>query len=770
MLLCPDLFRVSLGFRSWADAIYRDLNNGFAFPHREGSVTLNFTGRGLQGLDDESWGIDNVTIVLTGVPPGPPTFRSPPGDFSTLVINDDGTFVRTLKGGTRINFGAGGLQTGVVDRNGNTTTYAYDVKGRLIAITDPVGLVTALKYSAGRLESITDPVGRTTMFDHDASGNLLRITDPDESSRTFAYDSPHRLTTETSKRGFVNTHTYNFAGRNVLVTRPDGTTREVSPSETFGLMDIASDLGAQENPGPVVRSEDVFATFTDGNGNVTTYKTNAFGSANEVIDPLGRRTVFTRDTNGDSTRYVDPGLVNTVLTYDGFGNMVRIVEAEGTPIEQVSIFEYDPILHRVTRAVDPKGEADIFEYDDRGNMIRSIDPMGGQQTFTYDKRGLLLSQTDENGNRSLYAYDSNGNLKTITDAAGNVTAANQAVGSAEERTFSYSYESLNRVVKTVDGTGAVYEYRYDADGNNLEVETPTGQVLARSYDEMGRLVSILNPARGETRGFTYDAAGNLLETVDGLGAVSRFTYDEADQLVKATDPGDGELQFTYDPNGNQVAIQDAKGRTTTWAYDSLNRLVQRVSPGQHSTSYKYDSMDNLVQQVNPNGSTITFSYDELSRVTKLNDVTFTYDAGGNILEVKETDSHLSFAYDALDRVAEAKTLDTQGAAVTTLTYTHDALGHRRQMADSEGGVTSYGYDAQGQLIELLTAAGDSFSQTYDPAGRILERIYPNRAVADYQYDARGLLDSLTHAVPEATTPLAAYEYGYDSVWQNYLDQ
>ena len=73
--------------------------------------------------------------------------QGPPGDFSTLVENGDGTFTRTLKDGIQINFDADGLQTSIVDRNGNETTFAYDASDRLISITDPAGLVTTLSYS-----------------------------------------------------------------------------------------------------------------------------------------------------------------------------------------------------------------------------------------------------------------------------------------------------------------------------------------------------------------------------------------------------------------------------------------------------------------------------------------------------------------------------------------------------------------------------------------------------------------------------------------------
>ena len=59
---------------------------------------------------------DGTALFFSG---GPDTFTSPPRDFSTLIKHPDGTYTRTFKDGTRINFNAQGQQTSVVDRNGN---------------------------------------------------------------------------------------------------------------------------------------------------------------------------------------------------------------------------------------------------------------------------------------------------------------------------------------------------------------------------------------------------------------------------------------------------------------------------------------------------------------------------------------------------------------------------------------------------------------------------------------------------------------------------
>jgi len=85
---------------------------------------------------------DVIRVVTVGSPPI--KFNTPLGDYSTLERNPDGSFTRTFKNGTEIDFDSDGFQTSVIDRNGNTTTYSYDGNDNLTTITDPVGMVTTL--------------------------------------------------------------------------------------------------------------------------------------------------------------------------------------------------------------------------------------------------------------------------------------------------------------------------------------------------------------------------------------------------------------------------------------------------------------------------------------------------------------------------------------------------------------------------------------------------------------------------------------------------
>jgi hypothetical protein len=40
----------------------------FAFAHTGNSLALNFGANGLQGIGDESWGLDNVRVEVSAVP------------------------------------------------------------------------------------------------------------------------------------------------------------------------------------------------------------------------------------------------------------------------------------------------------------------------------------------------------------------------------------------------------------------------------------------------------------------------------------------------------------------------------------------------------------------------------------------------------------------------------------------------------------------------------------------------------------------------------
>jgi uncharacterized protein (TIGR03382 family) len=64
----PDVGPVELGFNTnFRDSIYRRISRDFTVPMGE-QIRLTWADGGLQGMNDESWGIDNVDVTYRVVP------------------------------------------------------------------------------------------------------------------------------------------------------------------------------------------------------------------------------------------------------------------------------------------------------------------------------------------------------------------------------------------------------------------------------------------------------------------------------------------------------------------------------------------------------------------------------------------------------------------------------------------------------------------------------------------------------------------------------
>ena len=598
-------------------------------------------------------------------------FESPTGDFSNLVKNDDDTFTRTLKDGTEIHFNADGLHTSTEDRHGNTTTYAYDNGGLLTSITDPVGLVTTFTYSDGLLSSVTDPAGRVTTFDHDDDHNLVRITDPDGSSREFGYNSSHLLNSQTSKRGFVTQYEYNPSGQHVKSTLPDSSTRLIEPVRSIGL--IAAGDGTKDNPAPVVRPDDVVGSLTDGNGESNEFALDRFGQPNQFTDAVGRGPVITRDDDGQPVRIVQPTGRVDVITYDDNGNTTSYTEDQGTAAQSQDRYAYLPSTNLPSEITLLSGQVVRIEYTPENRPTRIITPDGSSRSITYDTASNLpMTFTDEIGATTTVSYDPSGRIAEIVDpmgvrrqrqrdAAGNVTQDTTAVGTGVERIRRFTYDNQNRRLTFTDGAGGVTRFRYDDNGNRVETEDPTGRIVRREFDSLNRVASTIDPIRG-LQSNTYDAQGNITEQVDALGNATRFEYDEAGQIVATIDAEGGRSSFGYDSLANINRVVDACGNEHEFVYDSLGHLSRRTDSLGMTTSYTYDAAGRVTTQTNPTGDTIRFFYDIKGRLLRVetpdNTLSYTYNARGNLTEVTDDDSTVNLTYDGRQRMTSSTTSGT----------------------------------------------------------------------------------------------------------------
>jgi YD repeat-containing protein len=209
------------------------------------------------------------------------------------------TYVLKVRGGTRMTYrnpnGSAWLLGSIADRVGNTTTIAVDASNQETSVTDPVGNVTGLTWSQGRIASVTNAEGLIWTLDY-TGGQLTGIRHPAVNGatpvETLAYDAGgrHLLLTDTSPEGVaVARFEYNADGSLAASLDPEG--RRTSLTSTASQVRI-----------------------TDAFGSVTTYNFTPAGELGESFDPSGvrmarnvydsrHRLVSTFDWLNKETRY-----------------------------------------------------------------------------------------------------------------------------------------------------------------------------------------------------------------------------------------------------------------------------------------------------------------------------------------------------------------------------------------------------------------------------------------------------------------------------------
>ena len=120
--------------------------------------------------------------------------------------------------------GGGEKLTSLTDAAGSTTNFAYELRGLLTSVTDPLQKVTSLTYDVnGRATSRTDRDGTTLGYAYTPAGMLATITYPDSSQTTNTYDSLNRLTQLNDSIG-SSSFNYDADGRVTSFTDADGFT------------------------------------------------------------------------------------------------------------------------------------------------------------------------------------------------------------------------------------------------------------------------------------------------------------------------------------------------------------------------------------------------------------------------------------------------------------------------------------------------------------------------------------------------------------------
>jgi RHS repeat-associated protein len=544
----------------------------------------------------------------------------------------------------------------------------------------------------------------------------------------------------------------------------------------------------------IVRIQDANANaLTIGEGGIVhssgkgiAFQRDPEGRITRITDPAGDTLHYTYDASGDlATLTTRTGTIVT-HTYDDSHRLATIVDGLGHVLFRA---EYDDqgrlratqdadggrieLAHDLDAArstlVNRAGDTTVYQYDERGNVVRVVDGLGHPTTLAYGPFDTLLSTVDALGNTSVSTYDDQGNLLTRRDPLGHVTsytydAHGQVLTSTDAlgRTTTHTYDARGNRLSTAGPDGDVWRAVYDAQGNLLRSIDPAGHASTFAYDVFGRLTRETTPCGGEAR-YQYDALGRRVRVLvirtlasgNREEIVTGHTYDVEGRPIRTTNHDGLFVSREFDATGNLRATVDRLGRRTAYTYTPAGRLAGITFPDGGRQTHAYDAAGRLTRSTDPSDRTVTHVYDALGQETSViasdgATTTITYDAAGRLLT--ETDAlgrATSYAYDAAGRPISAT--DPLGRVTR---YTYDAVGNLSSATDANGRVTAYEYDADNRRTRVVHPDGTSTRFTYDFAGRVTSTTDQANLTTAYGYDACGRLVSVTDALGRTT----AYTY------------
>ncbi|GGH65795.1 RHS repeat-associated protein [Filimonas zeae] len=411
----------------------------------------------------------------------------------------------------------------------------------------------------------------------------------------------------------------------------------------------------------------------------------------------------------------DPQLRQLVeWKYDETGNVVlkKSYRDAGKPV--VETFTYSEDRRFATGFTNAIGFVTTREYDDyTGRKLSETDANGFSMRFQFDKAGNLVKEIFPDGNFASYRYRLNDGDLHDKDKIAYWVATQSGKEQATIRCFDLKGRCAVSTFPLVDA-------EEDETGSRAKVA-----VKGQSYDRQGNLKNVIKPCyayqqiEGDKVDIEEDTKQKKLSTV--------YEYDMLGRVTKVMNPDQSYSTIVYQANSKTET--SFNGSKKTIIYDAKGQVIEIRDAAGHSLKYQYDLWGNLSKIVQPTG-TIDISYDLIGRKTRVKDpnagiIEYTYDEFDRLLtETTNGKRTIRLEYDALSRILRKITPE----GVIEWSYDQSVKGKVDRIRDSNGNITTYGYDHLGrpvQQIQIINGVTYTYTFGYDSLSRVISKTYPS---------------------------------------------
>jgi RHS repeat-associated protein len=454
----------------------------------------------------------------------------------------------------------------------------------------------------------------------------------------------------------------------------------------------------------------------------------AWVSEGDTTDRLTQQVDGSGNTTGWQYRNASD---DSVEAYDASGRLVTITSRSG--VTQSLIYS----TASTSSTVAPGA----------GFLILVTDSFGNSLSFTYDYLLRISTITEAGAGTITYAYDSNGNLASVT------------YPDATVRSYLYNEQAYTQnVSRPFSLTGVI-------DENNSRYATI-------KYDTSGRVASTELAGGVELYTFNYGAGGATTTVADAAGSTRVFSFTKvfgraAGTGIQRSCAGCSTVNspLTPDANGNVSSKTDFNGRVTNYTFDlSRNLETSRTeaygTPGARTIGTAWHSTFRLPTSITEPNRTTSFTHDAngnvLTRTVTDTSVTpnvsrtwtYTFNAFGQVLtedgprtDVTDLTTYTYYTCMTGYQCGQLYTITNAAGQVTTYN-SYNAHGQPTQITDSNGLVTTLGYDMRQRLTDRCTggtlpgcSGGELTQLTYWPTGLLKRVTNPDASYIEYSYDA-----------------------------------
>jgi RHS repeat-associated protein len=493
---------------------------------------------------------------------------------------------------------AGGTATsGFTDGAGNTVaTWSYHTATPTGKASDATA-ITRSYTPTNQLKTIQDAAGNTWTYAYNLLGQTIAVSDPGAGSSSSTYTTGGAVLSTTNANGDQLSYTYDTLNRKAAAYNTTGNQAE----------SVADEIGSWTYDTLAKGQLSSSSTYTDGASDPANTWTESITGYTPVYQSTGQ------SVTAPSTAGALAGTYQTTNQYSpGIGLLsgIHYYAEGGLPKEQVN-FGYTP-SGLLSSFGSPYAALNTVTYTPQGSVLQTnFGPFGEQvgRTETYDPAtGRMLSVSDSLQTLSGalqntgFTYNQAGGITSESDAQHGVTTAD---------TQCFGYDNLNELTNAWTDTGGVTASssatgaQIDGIGGCTDSAPTAGKVTggpapywqSYSYDLLGDRIgqtshdtSVSSTTNTVTQTLSYNGYNAA------TGTSTAATTPDAVQSVTTSGPGGTSTAgYTYFPNG---ATKTRPGQSFGYTPQGLTQSVTNTATGVAST-YTYDQDGTLLLQKNP---------------------------------------------------------------------------------------------------------------------------------------------------------------------------